>query len=307
MDVETKYFLGTMTLDKYTKLEIDEVEYLELLNARLILSTALNIEEKYDVALSNYLEFEKEQLTLTLDNLVNSIHYDYDQTYKVLSTLNRRLINFLSTGKQYTELSPSLAAKCRTKDPKTKENIKKLLSVQYDEHLDYRAMEALRNHVNHCGLAVHTISTPSKWTLTEQKKADKLVFNLEIYAEKAVLAENSGFKPAILRELPSKFDLKKGARSYIGSISHVHEEIRKLISEPVNGARMTIENSLSRYSKLNGGDSFAIGVFRERNNEPVDPLILINLKWDDVRTGLLRKNVSISNMSKRHISSAVIY
>lgn len=171
MDSKAQYFLGTITLEDHKKLEINQSEYISLQLARKILGIALNIEEKYDLALCNYLEFEKEQLSLTLDNLVNSIHYDYHHSYRVLSTLNRRLVNFLSTAKQYTERVASLASKCSDNESETENTISALLSKHYDGTLDYRAMEALRNHVNHFGLAVHTISTPSKWTLTEQKKS----------------------------------------------------------------------------------------------------------------------------------------
>lgn len=306
MDVEAKYYLGSVTLEKTNALVIEWSEYVRLIDSKRILSEALNIEEKYDVALCNYMEFEKEQLTITLDNLVNSIHYDYNRTYEVLSTLNRRLVNFLSTGKKYTELVAGLAAKCSINSSETETSIGALLSKHYDDCLDYRAMEVLRNHVNHSGLAVHTVSAPSKWTIDNNKKADQLVFNLEIYAEKKTLAENSKFNKKILKELPDKFDLKKAARSYIGAISHVHEEVRKIIRENVDGARNTIEEYLKKHSDLNDGASFPVGAFIERPNTPVDSPTMIILDWDNVRVGLAKKNLSISNMTRRHISSALV-
>ncbi|WP_122665136.1 hypothetical protein [Pseudomonas viridiflava] len=306
MDIEAKYFLGTITLDNHKKLELTPSEYISIQLARRILGIALNIEEKYDLALCNYLEFEKEQLILTLDNLANSVHFDYHHSYKILSTLNRRLVNFLSTAKQYTERVAGLASKCSTNESETENTISTLLSKHYDDTLDYRAMEALRNHVNHYGLAVHTISTPSKWTLTEQKKADQLVFNLEIYAEKTALAENSKFKRNILDELPDRYDLKKGARAYIGAISHVHEEVRRLIGDSADTARKTIEAYLKSYANLNDGDSFAVGAFIVKNGEEIVPHTVINLSWDDVRIELQKKNISVSNMINRHISSSIV-
>lgn len=306
MDDKTKYFLGTITLDTHVKLEIKENDYLELITAKSILANALNIEEKYDVALCNYLEFEKEQLTLTLENLVNSVHHDYYRTYEVLSTLNRRLVNFLSTGRKYTELIAGLASQHSTNRSEANASITDLLRKHYDECLDYRTMEALRNHANHSGLAVHTVTTPSKWSVDENNDADSLVFNLEIYAEKKTLAENKGFKKSVLKELPEKFDLKKGARSYIGAISNIHEEARKLTSRTINSARATIETALKNYGELNNGDSFAIGAYRVRPNEPMDPPVMIILNWDDVRIRLLKKNISISNMTRRYITTAIV-
>lgn len=306
MDVEAKYYLGAVTLEKNKTLTLEWSDYIRLINAKRILSDALNIEEKYDIALCNYMEFEKEQLTITLENLVNSIHYDYNRTYEVLSTLNRRLVNFLSTGRKYTELIARLAAKCSTNSSETEISISALLSKHYDDCLDYRAMEALRNHVNHSGLAVHTVSAPSEWTIDDNKKADQLVFNLEIYAEKKTLAENLKFKKTVLNELPDKFDLKKAARSYIGAISHTHEEVRNQIDKNVEAARNTIVEYLKKHSNLNNGASFHVGVFIEIPNTPVDSPTTIFLDWDDVRIGLSKKNLSISNMTRRHISSALL-
>ena len=306
MDVKKKYYLGTITLEVDNPLELDEIEYTSLINAKNILSTALTIEEKYDIALCNYMEFEKEQLTITMSNLVNSIHFDYIRTYETLSILNRRLINFLSTGKKYTELAAGLAAKCTANHSDTKATISALLSKHYDESLDYRMMEALRNHVNHSGLAVHTVTAPSKWTIDQNNRADQLVFNIEIYALKKTLNENSGFKQSVLNEIPDKFDLKKGARSYIGAISDAHEKIRETISEPVNDARNTISKYLKKYSDINSGPSLPAGIFKETPNTSHESPTTIFLEWDDVRVQLSQKNISISNMVRRHISSAIV-
>ena len=306
MNTKTKYHLGTITLETDKILELEEDEYTSLINAKNILSIALNIEEKYDVALCNYMEFEKEQLNITMDNLVNNIHFDYIRTYEMLSILNRRLINFLSTGRKYTELVAGLAAKCTTNNLETETSIKKLLSESYEECLDYRMMEALRNHVNHSGLAVHKVTAPSTWTIDENHKADQLDFNIEIYAIKKILEENSKFKKTVLKELPEKFDLKKGARSYIGAISSAHEKVRKVICEPVNRARSIINEYLKKYSDLNSGSSLPTGVFKVQFDTPPESPITIFLEWDDVRVKLSQKNLSISNMARRHISSAIV-
>ena len=166
-------------------------------------------------------------------------------------------------------------------------------------------METLRNHVSHSGVAVHLVSNPDKWILNENKQASNLVFNIEIYALKERLADNSGFTPSVLKELPDKVDLKKAVRSYVGAISSIQDEVRKIITSAVESARSIIEGHLEMYAEINNGESFAVGAYSAAAHRLGKKPVILLLEWDDVRIGLLEKNQSISNMEKRHVSSAL--
>lgn len=304
MDEQKKYFLKVAALGKWPELEISEGEYTEIANARSTLTAALSIEEKYDLVLGNFLDLEKELLMLTVEKIVDH-RFDYGRAYAVTTSLNRRVVNFVLSGKNYTELIASKASKCVANGSEVEALVKSLTSKHYDESLDYRLMEALRNHVSHSGVAVHLVNNPDKWILNEKKQATNFVFNIEIYALKERLADNSGFKSSVLKELPDKVDLKKAVRAYVGAISSIQGEVRKIITNAVESARSIIEGHLKKYAEINNGESFAVGAYSAAAHKLGKKPVILLLEWDDVRIGLLEKNQSISNMEKRHVSSAL--
>lgn len=305
MNKQGRHYLKIAALGRYPELEISESEYKSITHARETLTAALDVEEKYDLVLGNFLDLEKELLNLTIEKVIDH-RFDYDRAYTITNSINRRIVNFILSGKNYTELIASKASKCTPNEEEVKKSIISLTNNHYDKNLDYRLMEALRNHVSHSGVAVHLVENPDRWILNDQKEATHFVFNIGIYALKDRLANNPGFKQKILKELPDKIDLKKAARSYLGAISNIHEEVRKATKAAIDDARSLIEKFLSEYAKINDGNSFPVGIYSPETNVPGQKPTILFLSWDDVRIGLLEKNSSISNMEKRYVSSALV-
>ncbi|WP_218277854.1 hypothetical protein, partial [Pseudomonas sp. HMWF021] len=165
--------------------------------------------------------------------------------------------------------------------------------------------EALRGHIMHCADAVHHVSTPSKWSMKDDKKGDTLTLNLDIFSLNERLRENSSFKKGILNEFGEKIDLKKISRKYMGCISELQVEIRKLISESVNNSRHLIQQFTEQYAEINDGDAFGLAAYSVAAIDAGAKPLSISLEWDDIRIKLEEKNKSISNMDKRCITNAI--
>ncbi|MBV2205747.1 MAG: hypothetical protein KUL87_10025 [Pseudomonas sp.] len=131
MDAQRNYFLKVATLGKWPELEISENEYIEIINSRSTLTVALSIEEKYDLILGNFLDLEKELLMLTVEKVVDH-RFDYGRAYAVTASLNRRIVNFVLSGKNYTELIASKASKCAPNDSEVEELVTSLTRKCYD-------------------------------------------------------------------------------------------------------------------------------------------------------------------------------
>lgn len=295
-----QYFLKVAAIGSYPKLEITEEEFQNIAEARKVLSSALSIEEKYDLTLSNYIDLEKELLSLTAELMIK-FNFDYDNLNKIRAALNRKIANFILTGKIYTEQIVSTAALCANDCSQAKTELKKFRSDKYDNNLDYKIMEALRNYIAHYGMVLHTVSLPSYWTKDSNGEAKELEFNINLFSEKKLLIADPEFKKEIIHLLPEKFDLKKGARSYIGCISEIQENVRRITDSRINSARLTIEEYLSQYGLVNNGVSFAVGAYSPKDKKP----IMLSLEWDNVRINLAKINISISNMSKRYATNSI--
>lgn len=304
MTMQAPYYLRQSFLGNIPSMAISASDYESILMAREILSAALSIEEKYDLVLGNFLDFEREILLLTMDQLTDH-SFDYSKAYKILAVLNRRVANFIYIGKNYTELIPSMASKCTLDKELIEVEVVALRKSLYDGNVEYRFAEALRGHIMHCADAVHLVSTPSKWSIKDGKKGDTLTFNLDVLSLNERLRENSSFKKSVLNEFGEKIDLKKVSRKYMGCISELQVEVRKLISDSVDTSRQLIQQFTNQYAEINDGDAFGLAAYSTIAIDAGSKPVSMTLEWDDIRIKLEEKNDSISNMDKRCISSAL--
>lgn len=102
-----KYLLRKVVLDKVPEIEITAEEYAEFDKARNILSNAFAIEEKYEIVIANYLDFEKQILNTTTGYMVRE-HLDYSDFFEVRLGLNIRLV-------KPTYTSPAVCGSAKTK------------------------------------------------------------------------------------------------------------------------------------------------------------------------------------------------
>ena len=288
-------------IGKVPEIEIDADRYLALHNARSVLIGALAIEEKYDLLFSNYLELEKECLNYATECMVKgSLGYEGFATAR--QSINRRIVNLLTSTRLYIDHIQQNIKLCIEKESDF--DVKNLISEQYDKNFSYRFMEALRNHVQHCGLAIHRVSTSTRWTSKDDN--GELEFGLNVFSERHILEESKKFKAAILKEMPEKVEIIRASRSYVGAISIVHSELRDTIKSNVTEARNTLQLAIDEYQAVNEGS--AIGLKAIKYKEAKFPKDIIDdfpilLEWDDSRIELESKNCQIQNLEKRFVSS----
>lgn len=288
-------------LGKPPEIEIDSERYSALRNARNLLISALAIEEKYDLLFSNYLELEKECLNYATECMVQG-SLGYGGFALARQSINRRIVNLLTSTRLYVDHVQQNIKICIGDDSNFDAKI--LMSEQYDKNFSYRFMEALRNYVQHCGLAIHRVSTPTRWTSNDDNR--ELEFGFNVFAERHVLEESKKFKSAIVGEMPEKVEIIRASRSYVGSISIIHSEIRDAIKFNVNEARKTLQRAIDEYQSVNDGCAIGLKALKFKTadfpKDIVDEFPIL-LDWDDSRIELEQKNCQIKNLEKRFVSS----
>jgi hypothetical protein len=296
------FFMRQKILAKTVALKIEEIDFYKLKTSREVLISAKAIEEKYDLLINNFLELEKEILCQLAQEMIisNDTYHDF---YDIQSILDRRVINLLTSTKLYYDQIEKHVRICMNGDNDFGKKAKCYFSDEYDAHFEYRFMEALRNHVQHYGLAVHSISLPSTWTGEDALK--KLIYRIELYANRKEISLNKDFKTAVFREMPEKVELVKAIRIYVGCLSKVHKRIRDLIQKNVSSARDNIEYNIQRYKESNSGDYIGLYAYMvasdDPKSEPIEEFPIL-LDWDNVRLNLIRKNHPISNIDRWHVS-----
>lgn len=277
--------------------EISKERYLEIENSRNVLFEALSFEEKFDLVLSNYLEFEKTLMDHTIEFMVKSQH-DYLSSYQVRLSFNVRISNLLGSIRQYRDHLTKHLKVCLLRNEGSKELIKQEFSKEYDHFFEFRFIEALRNYVQHYGLPVHSVEKKSKWTPNPIE--GNMLFSIDLFVFKKDLMLDSTFKKSVLNEMPDKVELSYSLRRYVESLNKVHLILRNAISESVKNSRSNIEKLFFEFEDSFGRKKDLLYIDEVFSTDQENKrLCSVFLVWDEVRLKIVEANRSLVNLTKR--------
>lgn len=296
-----KYLLRIDVLAHTPEIEITVEKYSEYEKARKILLNALAIEEKYEILIANYLDFERQLLDITTEYMVRE-HRDYPDFFEVRLGLNIRQVNLLTAARLYVDQLNQNVRACVPNVADAKEAVKEFFSKEYDRNFEYRFMEALRNYVQHRGIPVHWTQLAGRWTSPQDDGF--LEYSMELASQRSYLEEDGEFNKKVLAELDDKIDLKAATRCYVESISNVHESARDMISESVTSARELIESAHRQYATLYSGSLIGLSACIWSNNKQMASIPLL-LDWDDIRIKLQKRNRKLTNLRKRYVIGSI--
>jgi hypothetical protein len=203
----------------------------------------------------------------------------------------------LTATRLYLDQTPQRLSDCATDPEKARSEFKQLTRDHYDATFGYRFLETLRNHVQHCGLAVHSLSLSNKWIGEGEDRVIEL--SIQPFSEKRYLITDSRFNKKILNETPEKVILTLAIREYLQCIGDIHKIVRIHVTERAKKARQTIELHFSEYAKKAGGSTSGLTAFRT-DSQGKSELVPLLLEWDDVRIKLIARNSGMVALG-RHV------
>ncbi|MDG1751649.1 MAG: hypothetical protein P8I03_08315 [Thalassotalea sp.] len=300
MSAAERFVITQDIIGKRVEIDIDDVKFCELYEAKETLSAAFSLEEKYELLLMNFLELEKEVLS-------NSAEYslfdqrEYSDFFDIRLKINRRVVNFLTSCRLYVDHAKKHIRTCLPHSANLKDEVNHLFNEEFDQHFEYRFCEKLRNHVQHQSLAVHTVTQGGMWI------NDQRVETTKVYSLKSELQYSDSFNKKYLAEMPDKVELISVFKKYIEILSNIHVKSRKLIKDSVQLSRSIIEQCISNYSSHNDGDVIGLSAshYKSGENGKQDKLnrVPLLLEWDDVRIKLESKNSQLLKFSHRKVES----
>jgi len=300
------YVLTRSTIDCSTVVELSEAEYLEIETAKHRVIILTGIEEKYELLFSNYAEYERTLLDLSLDKLLH-VHRGYSDFHDDRGLVNRRLVNLLSSTRAYVDQVTHDVGELAGAD--AQEFIKALFSREYDAHLSYRVMETLRNYVQHRSLPVGAMEYPSGWDKGPPTPLSRRRHRVLASLDTEALGDSgSPFKLGVLQELQAfkkRFlPLTTMVRQYIDCFGRVHGDLRKRVESTANEAERVIRVAHERAIEACGSGS-GVGVVIRRESDEGDRIEQhdIFLEMLDRRRDIVSRNATHLNLSQGHVSS----
>ena len=295
-----KYLITKPAFGTVAEIAITESDFSELKKARDKLNTGLAIEEKYEVVLGNYEDFEKEIVDSSIEWMLKHPR-KYDDIRFYISKLNKRLINLLTAARLYFDHIEQHVSEIVPELSHGKDKVKELCADRYDKNLEYRFMEALRNYVQHCGFPVHHISLQS-WATAIKDPERRLLYTIDLASIKEKLLEDKKFKRSVVKELDEKIDLKHTTRKYVECLSEIHKHVREIVSGNLIAARNLIEGYMNRFKEEFDEDILGISATSfDLEGRKVDEVPLL-LEWDDIRIDLFEKNRVLTKLSLRYVT-----
>jgi hypothetical protein len=286
--------------------EISEADFQTIRKAKEGVVLAMGIEEKLDLVLDNFIEYEGDFLQLALRSAVFEEH-DWSDFRAAVQRVNRRLANLLTTCRLYLDQIPhELGA---LNDPAILEAFEKQTNIEYDNRLGYATMEALRNYYQHRGLPISGLTYQSAWVPEQTREWRRHLVEATIPFDKLEgdAKFNRKFKGIILPKLKAKGDdlsLKELVREYISGIGSVHRKLRELLAPSVKAWDERLLSTLQDYQARTQA-SLSIGVQALATGDQGEVVEKIEVFTGpiDRRKALERKNRNVGYWTKMLVTS----
>lgn len=301
-----EYGLTRLVLGSWKFIGISEQEYAQIRKARENLLEALYLEEKFDVVVDNYLEFETDLLDSAASLMVRGVR-SYTALQAERNRVNRRIINLVSAGRLYLDHSAHHLNNIFGEGISAVIEIKQEIAEQYAQSLGYRVMDALRNYVQHRGYPIYSVTYNSKLV----RDSDKWLYSMTPYINATELEQDSKFKKAVLDEIKSlgdKIDIKPLLREYIEALGKIHEKVRATLQSHIKEWEQIVLDSFDRFRQADRQSDSVVGlaaVVRSDDGTYSETIQLFK-GFIEYRRNLEKKNRNLVNLAKRYVTSEVI-
>ncbi len=286
----------------YSK-KIDQAEFENLKVVMENLIEALSIEEKLNLVLENFAEFERDMLEISLNQMIFPSD-TWSSLMTRLHTINRRLLNLLAACRLYVDHIPQNLAAIYGKNAEATQAFAEIKSQEYDSIIGYRVMEAIRNYAQHRNLPIGGISLPA--SRVDRPAGAVWVQTVVPYIDVTELENDKNFKPAVLGELKAqgdKAEIKLYVRQYIESIGRIHELVRQSLAPDLKKWDETVSSMLEAVKQASGEQVHAVVAFAIDENQVKPQQVTVFTDPIERRRWLEEKNRRLTHFTYHVVTS----
>lgn len=246
-----KFCLHLGVLGNWPVLDISIDDFERLKKAKRGLFVLVGIEEKFEMLLDNYVDYEQELLRIALGHMV-SHNVDYLEMNDGRSSMNRRLANLLTMTRLYNDQVKHDLSGLYGRESTQLASIEKRFKSESANALGYRAMEAIRNSMQHRDLPIRSIVYHSGWE--DGPNGERLQHRTVVQISVEHLRGDTRFDRSVAAQLEQcggdVHDLTPLVRQYVEGLSRVHEELRSATDDHVRSWSDAVAEALQQYSRV---------------------------------------------------------
>jgi len=212
--------------------DISEGDFAEIQDSLRRLALVMQVEEAFDIAVSNYADFERAVASILI---ARETRRDFSgvRWHSTRRDMSRAVSNLLSSVRTFQHVAESAVnAIYGATALRAHQAFKRRL---YDSSFAYRVMEKLRNHSQHQGLAVNSQTYSNRWLDVPGEETRRRVqafrpeLDLRQFSElpkwKGILSEYAAMCVANPKT-PERLDLHKLVRRYMSEQSEIIVDLR---------------------------------------------------------------------------------
>ncbi len=267
------------------------------------ISGALDIEEKFDIVLANFEEYEGALLAMALRAGLFS-HGEWSSQIGDLHRLNRLLINLLSTTRLYLDQVPHSLSQLFRADHTIGDEFKRLKEREYNGFLGYRVLEAVRNHTQHRRLPIHELDRNSRRRSCGDTSLLEHTVSAVIHPQE--YREDGTFKAAVLKELEAigpKVDLAPLVRQFVSCLGRIQAELRALLRPFVSQWDSVVDEAVKQFHAAGALDTTGLALVSVTGDGLYDVIAPIFHEPLLRRRDLERKNHHIKHCEQMLVSN----
>jgi hypothetical protein len=304
-----RYSITTFVSDSLGFIEIDEAEYNLIKNARENLFEDLFLEEKLDLVIENFYEYEADLLSMAC-RMVIYRDDNYFSMSRERNLVSRRIVNLLTAAKMYLDQCVQHVENIYGSDSTNLKLLNKEIHFQYDQSLGFRVMGALRNHVQHHGFPIHSVKFSYEWIGDgdDSQMLNRVIPLIRISA----LENDDKFKKSVLRELKDNqtqdlIDIRPLIREYVEGIGKIHEKVRELIRLDLICWEKILDDTIAKFQNEFGKEISLAGltIATEKANGHWVESGTIFKEFIERRQTLEKKNRFFNNLHKGFASNEI--
>jgi len=300
-----KYLICREVAESSTEIHISRHKYQELLTAKNTLLEILSVEEKYDLLIRNYRGFEEIVHASSMSEMLY-IERSWSDFIDHIQSTNLAVMNLLAMCRAYIDHTPQHLSSIFPDSPEKNDLFHDKRKTTHSNYLGYRALYEIRNHVQHCGLPVHSLTLGAGGWFDTFEGCRHIAIP---YITISGLSRDKSFNKNILKELSNigdKVDLRLLIRENMSAFGDIHKFFRELTEEPLLNCEKTISDCLEDFSKNHEPNLIGLVILQQdKNGKVIEKHSLFGDMVKRLRI-LKRKNKTFVNLKKHFVTGQIV-
>lgn len=225
----------------------------------------------------------------------------FNNNHEERRAISRRILNLLSASRLYLDQSKHHLRSIYGSDSSQELLLKEEKSKQYDKLLGYRMMEALRNHVQHRGYPIHSITYSSK------KVGDYVLHTVIPQVQLQVLLDDKKFKRSVLSEmkdLGEKININRYIREFMEGLATIQSKVRDILAEDLINWETLLNDIEIKFKEANDPTVTLAGlVLATEDNKQLIKTHPVVIDTVERRKALSSKNERLDGLSSQFVSN----